>query len=103
MYIKLSATIVMQLILDRRFKTKIAEHRNHIRWITSVRSVITNHRLQLNHEFDWNNIPILDEEPCYYKRLISEMINIKKESNSLNLQADTEGLNKAYISIINKI
>jgi len=42
--------------------------------------------MQLNHDFDWNNIQILNEEPCYYKRLISEMINIKKQSNSLNLQ-----------------
>jgi len=62
---------------------------------TRVRYVITKHRLQMNHDFDWNNIQILDEEPCYYKRLISEMKD-KKQNNSINLQIDTEGLNKIY-------
>ena len=39
---------------------------------------ISKHRLQLEHDFDWNNIEILDEEPCYNKRLISEMFFILK-------------------------
>ncbi|XP_018353715.1 PREDICTED: uncharacterized protein LOC108755288 [Trachymyrmex septentrionalis] len=46
---------------------------------------------------------ILYEEPSYRKRLISEMLHIKKQRNSLNLQTDTEGLNKAYLPIINKV
>ncbi|KYN39812.1 hypothetical protein ALC56_05799, partial [Trachymyrmex septentrionalis] len=61
----------------RQLNTRIAEHRNHIRHNTSVRSVITE------------------------KRLISEMLNIKKQKNSLNLQ--TEGLHEAYIPIVNKV
>jgi len=36
---------------SRRLKTRIAEHRNHIRYNTSGRSVITEHRRQLDHEF----------------------------------------------------
>ena len=40
----------------------------------------------MTHDFDWNNIQILDEESCHNKRLISEMLNIKKQKNSLNLQ-----------------
>ena len=39
---------------------------------------------------------------AYWKRLISEMLNIKKQKNSLNLQTDTEG-HKAYIPIVNKV
>ena len=31
------------------------------------------------------------------------MLNIKKQKNSLNLQTDTKGLHKAYISIVNKV
>ncbi|KYN27931.1 hypothetical protein ALC57_02677, partial [Trachymyrmex cornetzi] len=87
----------------RQLKTRIAEHKNHIRRNTTNRSVITEHRLEHNHDFQWDNVRILDEEPCYMKRLISEMINIKKQTNSLNLQTDTEGLHKAYIPIINKL
>ena len=87
----------------RQLKTRIAEHRNHIRHKASARSVITDHRLSHNHDFQWDNVLILDEEPSYRKRLISEMLHIKKQKNSLNLQTDTEGLNKAYLPIINKV
>ncbi|KYM93792.1 hypothetical protein ALC62_15636 [Cyphomyrmex costatus] len=38
----------------RQLKSRIAEHKNHIRWNMSTRSVITEHRLQHeDHEFDW--------------------------------------------------
>jgi len=34
---------------------------------------------------DTNNIPIiLDKEKQYYRRLISEMINIKTQNNTIN-------------------
>ncbi|KYN35068.1 hypothetical protein ALC56_10601 [Trachymyrmex septentrionalis] len=66
---------------SRRLKTKIAEHRNHIRYNTSGRSVITDHRRQLDHEFQWDEVVILDEEPCYRRCLVSEMLNIKKQKN----------------------
>ena len=87
----------------RKLKTRIAEHRNHIRYKTSTRSVITEHRLLHNHDFQWDDVQILDEEPSYRKRLISEMLHIKKQKNSLNLQTDTKSLHKAYIPIINKV
>jgi len=68
--------------------------------------------LQHEHDFDWNNTEILDEEEVYNKRLISEMLNIKKQKNSLNLQinteslnlqTNTEGLHKSHILVITKI
>jgi len=31
-----------------------------------------------NHSFDWNNVSVLDSEPNYNKRLISEMLHIKE-------------------------
>jgi len=34
----------------------------------------------------------MDEELCYSKCLISEMINIEKQKNSLNLQTNIIGL-----------
>jgi len=36
----------------RLLKTSISEHQSHIRRNTPTTSVITNHRMQLNHEFD---------------------------------------------------
>ncbi|KYN35113.1 hypothetical protein ALC56_10583, partial [Trachymyrmex septentrionalis] len=87
---------------SRKLKTRIAEHHNHIRYNTSGRSVVTEHRRRLDHEFKWDEVVIL-EEPCYRRRLVSEMLNIRKQKNGLNLQTDTDGLHKAYILIINKV
>ncbi|XP_018373120.1 PREDICTED: uncharacterized protein LOC108767647 [Trachymyrmex cornetzi] len=96
-----NATYVGQT--SRQLKTRIYEHRNHIRWNTSARSVITDHRLQYAHDFDWNNVKVLDVESCYIKRLISEMLYIKEQENGINLQTDTVGLHKEYVNIINRL
>jgi len=49
---------------------------------------------------DWENAKILDFEPYYYKRLISEMIHIRKQKNGLNLKKDTELLKESYFDIL---
>jgi len=61
----------------RKLKTRITEHRNQINSKSSKKTVITEHRLCLNHDFDWNNVKILDRETFYWKRIISEMLNIR--------------------------
>ena len=40
---------------------------------------------------------ILDVEPSYNKRLISEMIHIKKQRQGINKQNDTESLPEPYL------
>jgi len=96
-----SATYVGQTC--RTLKTRISEHKNHIRRNTTTQSVITEHRLNFSHEFDWNNVEILDQERYLARRLISEMIHIKRQNNSLNLQSDTDNLDDGIISILNKL
>lgn len=44
----------------RLLKTRIAEHRNHIRRNTTTQSVITEHRLSQNHDFEWESVQILE-------------------------------------------
>ncbi|KYN00647.1 hypothetical protein ALC62_08581 [Cyphomyrmex costatus] len=87
----------------RMLKTRVNEHRSHIRRNTSSRSVITEHRLQHGHDFDWNNVEVLDDESFYHKRLISEMLHIKSQNNGLNLKTDTEGLDRSYIDILENL
>jgi len=65
--------------------------------------VITEHRLNHSHEFEWSNVEILDSERFYWKRLISEMINIQLQNSAINQQTDTEYLQDTYTSIFNKI
>ncbi|KYM97837.1 hypothetical protein ALC62_11470 [Cyphomyrmex costatus] len=84
----------------RKLITRVNEHRNHIRRNTSSKSVITDHRLDHSHEFNWNNVNILDCESFYHKRLISEMLYIKTQSNGLNLKTDTDGLDRSYADIL---
>jgi len=47
--------------MKRLLKTRkdYSEHRNHINRNTIQHSVITEHRIEYNHEFDWNDIKIL--------------------------------------------
>jgi len=62
-------------------------------------SVISNHRLENNHEFNWSETRILDRESSYVKRLVSEMVFIKRLQNGLK-QSDTDLLPDAYLPII---
>jgi len=55
--------------------------------------------MQGGHDFDWDDVKILDVERNYSRRLISEMINIKCQNKSINLQTDTEFLSRAYASV----
>ncbi|XP_077277990.1 uncharacterized protein LOC143906075 [Temnothorax americanus] len=58
---------------SRQLQTRIKKHRNHINWSTPNHPVITAHRLEWNHDFNWNNVEILDNKSYCYKRLISEI------------------------------
>jgi len=84
----------------RQLKTRIAEYRNHIKRNTSIHSVITNHRIISDH---WDNVEMLDVERNLNKRLISEMINVKSQSKSLNLQTDMYSLVPADFSCLSNV
>lgn len=62
-------------------------------------TVISEHRLYQNYEFDWENVKILDES-SYVKRSVSEMTHIKKQTLGLNRQSDTELLLDACLPIL---
>jgi len=63
-----------------QIKRLLSEHRNHINRNITSKSVITEHRIEHNHDFDSNNlVRVLDEERSYNKRLISKAIYINKQ------------------------
>jgi len=82
---------------------RVNEHRSHIRRNSTQPSVITNHRLNFKHEFDWDNARVLDNETNYNKRLISEMIYMKKQKQGLNAQTDTDLLDPIYNDLFSSI
>ncbi|KYN22492.1 hypothetical protein ALC57_05103, partial [Trachymyrmex cornetzi] len=86
----------------RQLQTRLQEYRSDIKNKTRSPSVITNYRVNCNHEFNWNKVSILDKEHSYNKRLISEMVYIKKQKQNLNRQNDTKSLHEilsSYYSI----
>jgi len=87
----------------RQLRTRINEHRNNIKQDHSKHSVISEHIINYNHTFDWENTKILDCEPKFYKRIVSEMIHIKEQKVSLNLNSDTELLDKTYFDILEEL
>jgi len=84
-------------------KTRISKHCNDIWRHTSDHSVITEYRLDLNYDFDWEGTEILNQERFLYKWCVSEMLHIQLQKNSLNLQSDIEFLHHSYISIFNNL
>lgn len=62
-------------------------------------SVITEHRLESNPDFDWKGVRILDYKNNYNKRMISEMLQIKLQHNAINVMSDTEAL-KLYFAFL---
>lgn len=85
----------------RQLKKMISEGRNHIRRNTSQLSVITNYRLEANHEFHWDGVDILDSETSLGKRLVFEMLFIKRQKNGL--QDDTKYLHHAFMTIVENL
>ena len=63
-------------------------------------SVVTLHKKD-DHEFDWDNVKILDRESNYQKRLISEMLFINCNENTLNKKEDIKSLSRIYNSLSN--
>jgi len=82
----------------RQLKTRIREHYNNIKLDDSRHSVVTQHMIKHDHAFDWKNVRILDSESNYNKRLISEMLHIKEQSNGINLMK--EFLDDSYYCLL---
>jgi len=64
-----------------KLKIRINEHKNDINKNSGNLSVISEYRLQSEHDFDWNNTKILYNERYIGKRLVSEILNIKMQAS----------------------
>jgi len=82
----------------KRKLTRLKEHTNDFKK-TNEYFVISRHKLDHNHTIDWNNTIILDSEQFYYKRMVSEMIHIKRQELDLNKQRDRTFLKSIYQSL----
>ncbi|KYN26675.1 hypothetical protein ALC57_03955 [Trachymyrmex cornetzi] len=85
----------------RKIETRIAEHKSSSKKSNNSHMVVAQHQAQLDHNFDWKNVKILDMEHSLHRRLTSEMIFIKKHSNVINKQTDTEKFPEIYLPLLN--
>ena len=79
----------------RSLSARINEHKS----CRIDNSVVSSHILEFNHDFDWKNVKILDIEPDYFKRSLSEMLFINSDKNNINLKEDVSKLNRIYSSL----
>ncbi|KAG5320400.1 SETMR methyltransferase, partial [Pseudoatta argentina] len=66
-------------------------------------TIVSEHQLEHGYELDWENISVLDSEPCFQKRLMSKMIFIKKQTKAINIQNDTDCPKHTFLNIASSI
>ena len=87
--------------IKRLLITRVDEHRKNINLLNpKYHSVITKHRIENEHNFNWEKVLIKDKEINTYKREISKMIFIKNNKQSLNTQREIAKFNDTYLPII---
>jgi len=60
----------------KQLGTRLKEHMSDIRKKNGLLSVVSNHKLEYNHDMNWNEAAILDIESSYVRRIVSEMVYI---------------------------
>ena len=78
----------------RALKRCKGEHKNN----KNPDAVINIHYNKNDHSFDWENPRILDTEHIWNKRLISEMLCIKSNKNSINKKENVSKLSNVYVT-----
>ncbi|KAL6433498.1 hypothetical protein ACFW04_006541 [Cataglyphis niger] len=92
--------IVYKINCKKHLSTRVKKNFNNIKMHASNLSVVSKHKLEFNHDFDWSALDILHNEKHLRKREITEMFFIKKFDNTINSQKDTENLNNIYDKLI---
>lgn len=63
--------------------------------------VVSDNRIYKDHNFVWEGVKTLDMEPSFKKRLIPEMVHIKRQKCGINKQQKTELLPDGYLPNLN--
>lgn len=86
-------------------KKRIYQHSYDCREINknkNEKTALAMHHFDNNHDFDFEKVKILDRENNYFKRCISEMIQISI-NDTINLRSDVESLSIVYSNLLTKI
>ncbi|XP_053598083.1 uncharacterized protein LOC128668677 [Microplitis demolitor] len=85
----------------RWIKSRVSEHKVDIKKPSHLHTQLTIHRLDYDHNFDFDHYKILNYENNYNKRKILESIYLEKHKNIVvNKRKDTEHINSNYSALI---
>lgn len=83
----------------QKLGNRINQHRNSVKNSNNCTALV-DHVNENNHEFNFNSVKILKNENNYHKRVIHEMLQIKKNHNSINYRTDIQNLNAIYGNVV---
>ncbi|CAG9759857.1 unnamed protein product [Ceutorhynchus assimilis] len=85
----------------------MSEHKRSIRPAnilnTNNKTALAEHFEVEQHAFDFDNVAILGKQINYKKRLLNEMIEIRKHPYNINKKQDVEGLSMVYHNLLKTI
>lgn len=84
-------------------KNRLSQHKYDCRLTNlynSDKTSLATHHFTTGHNFDFENVKIVDMETNHIKRNISEMLHIKI-NNTVNKNTDTDGLSHIYVNLLN--
>lgn len=90
----------------RYLKTRMSEHRRDCRNFhinKESKTALFEHVISEGHFFDFENVQVIGTQNILKKRLLDEMIEIRRHSNTVNKRTDIENLNTCYYNLISKI
>lgn len=81
---------------------RIYNHKYSINNDVNGETALSKHAKQFNHKFNFDDTKILVKENNYRKRLLLEMVNIKKDKNAINFKTDIENLSFLYNGLLSE-
>ena len=81
--------------------TRVKEHFSNTK--KDVSNVINSHITSFGHTFDFDKPKILDKEPVWHRRILSEMIHINLQKNAINKKEDSQNLQLVYKPLLEEI
>lgn len=87
----------------QRVVNRMAKHKSDIKLKKRTETTgLTIHTLERKHQFNFDNIKILDHIPNYHQRNIAEKMHICNTKDTVNLLSDTNGLHESYVTFFKK-
>ena len=86
----------------RKLKVRINEHKNNIKMFPSKQNSISKHRINHNHNINFENPKIIDYENRYKARMTSETLHIKTK-NTMNTMLECNQFTTIYDNLMHRI